>query len=85
MMHNFHVQFTEKNLTRNAGLVHLGRFIDKIGLNQALKDSISIERGANLNAGSICKIEPTHYQMIQVASLNQQRSINFHHFGLSYG
>jgi len=47
MMHNFHVQFTEKNLTRNAGLVHLGRFIDKIGLNQALKDGISIERGAN--------------------------------------
>ncbi len=47
MMKNFHVQFTEKNLTRNAGLVHLGRFIDKIGLNQALKDGISIERGAN--------------------------------------
>jgi hypothetical protein len=30
-----------------------------------------------LSAGSICKIEPKHYQMIQVASLNQQRSINF--------
>ena len=30
-----------------------------------------------LNAGSICKIEPKHYQMIQVASLNQQRSIIF--------
>ena len=46
MMKNFHVQFTEKNLTSDAGLVHFGRFIDKIGLNQALKDGISIERGA---------------------------------------
>ena len=29
------------------------------------------------SAGSICKIEPAHYQMIQVASLNQQRIVNF--------
>ncbi len=47
MMRSFHVQFSEKNLTGNAGLVHLGRFIDKLGLSQALEDGISIERGAN--------------------------------------
>ncbi|MGB5156228.1 MAG: IS1380 family transposase [Desulfobacterales bacterium] len=47
MMRSFNVQFTEKNLTGNAGLVHLGRFIDKLGLCQALQGGISIERGAN--------------------------------------
>jgi hypothetical protein len=47
MMRSFHVQFTEKNLTGNAGLVHLGRFIDKLGLGQALEGGLSIERGAN--------------------------------------
>jgi len=47
MMRSFHVQFTEKNLTGNAGLIHLGRFIDKLGLGQALEDGLSIERGAN--------------------------------------
>ena len=47
MMRSFHVQFSEKNLTGNAGLVHLGRFIDKLGLSQALEDGLSIERGAN--------------------------------------
>jgi hypothetical protein len=47
MMCSFHVQFTEKNLTGNAGLIHLGRFIDKLGLGQALEDGLSIERGVN--------------------------------------
>lgn len=47
MMRSFHVQFTEKNLTCNAGLVHLGRFIEKLGLSQALQGGLSIERGAN--------------------------------------
>ena len=51
MMRRFHVQFTDKNLTGNAGLIHLGRFIDKLGLGQALEDGLSIERGANAKYG----------------------------------
>ena len=46
-MRSFHTQFTEKNLTGNAGLVQLGRFIDKLGLGKAIEDGLSIERGAN--------------------------------------
>ena len=30
MMRKFSVEFTAKNLTGNAGLIHLGRFADKI-------------------------------------------------------
>ena len=32
MVRIFHVRFTEKNLTGNAGLVHLGRFICAIAI-----------------------------------------------------
>jgi hypothetical protein len=32
MMKNVKVEFTEKNLTGNAGLVHVGRFAKKLGL-----------------------------------------------------
>jgi len=46
-MRKFHTQFSEKNLTGNAGLVHIGRFIDKLGLASLLEDGLSIERGAN--------------------------------------
>ena len=44
-MRRFHIQFTEKNLTGNAGLVLLGRFADKLKLAQMLKHTITIERG----------------------------------------
>ena len=47
MMRQFHVKFTEQNLTGNAGLVHLGRFADKLGLENMLRQHISIERAPN--------------------------------------
>jgi len=47
MMRKFHVQFTEKNLTGNAGLIHLGRFIQKLGLDKMIRKHISISRGDN--------------------------------------
>ena len=37
MMRKFHVEFTAKNLAGNAGLIHLGRFADKINLHKILK------------------------------------------------
>lgn len=40
-------EFTEKNLTGNAGLVHFGRFIDKLGLPGILTAHITIFRGTN--------------------------------------
>lgn len=46
-MRRFHVQFTEKNLTGNAGLVHLGQFAQKLGLHKLLEQNISIVRGQN--------------------------------------
>ncbi len=46
-MKTFTVEFTEKNLTRNAGLVHIGRFAEKLGLQRMLEQYITIERGAN--------------------------------------
>ena len=44
-MRKFHVQFTEKNLTGNAGLVHLGQFAKKLGLHTMIEQDISIVRG----------------------------------------
>lgn len=44
-MRRFHVQFSEKNLTGNAGLVHLGRFAEKLGLSKMIQQHISIQRG----------------------------------------
>ncbi len=46
-MRRFHVQFSEKNLTGNAGLVHLGRFAEKLGLDKMLQQHISIQRSEN--------------------------------------
>jgi hypothetical protein len=46
-MRRFHVEFSEKNLTGNAGLVHLGRFAEKLGLDKMLQQHISIQRGEN--------------------------------------
>ena len=47
LMRNFHVQFTEKNLTGNAGLVNLGRFAAKLQLDKILGRFITIKRGVN--------------------------------------
>jgi hypothetical protein len=41
-MKTFQVKFTAKNLTGNAGLVHLGKFADKLQLPNTLKKVISI-------------------------------------------
>ena len=40
-------QFTEKNLTGNAGLKHIGKFIEKLNLLEILKKHISIARASN--------------------------------------
>ncbi len=45
MMCRYYVTFSEKNLTGNAGLVHLGRFAEKLGLKKMLKREITIQRG----------------------------------------
>lgn len=45
MMRKFHTQFTENFLTGNAGLVHLARFMEKLGLDKMLESHISISRG----------------------------------------
>lgn len=47
MMRKFHTEFSEKNLTGNAGLLHLGRFAEKLGLHKILDDHITIERAPN--------------------------------------
>jgi hypothetical protein len=47
MMRRFHTQFSEKNLTGHAGLVHLGRFAEKLNLTKMLKQHITINRGKN--------------------------------------
>jgi len=45
----FQVKFTAKNLTGNAGLVHLGKFAEKLQLSKTLKKVLSIERGHTAN------------------------------------
>ncbi len=45
MMRRFHIQFTEKNLTGNAGLTLIGRFVEKLKLPKILSQHISIKRG----------------------------------------
>ena len=46
-MKNLKVTFTEKNLTRNAGLVHFGKFIEKLKIRDILMSQISISRASN--------------------------------------
>ena len=47
MMRKYYVSFSEMNLTGNAGLVHLGRFAEKLGLAKMLRKVLTIQRGAN--------------------------------------
>ncbi|EFK07627.1 conserved hypothetical protein [delta proteobacterium NaphS2] len=47
MMRKYYVTFSEKNLTGNAGLVHLGRFAEKIGLAKIIERTVAIERAPN--------------------------------------
>ena len=46
-MRKYFVTFSEKNLTGNAGLVHLGRFAEKLGIGEMLRKKLSIERAPN--------------------------------------
>lgn len=46
-MNNVEVTFTGKNLTGNAGLIHIGRFANKIGLPSILKEQLTLQRAAN--------------------------------------
>lgn len=43
-MRKFHTEFTAKNITGNAGLLLLGKFAEKIGLQKMLDKHISIKR-----------------------------------------
>jgi Transposase DDE domain group 1 len=43
----FRVEFSDNKLTGNAGLVHLGRFAKKLGIQEILERRLSISRGAN--------------------------------------
>ena len=45
MMRKYYVTFSEKNLTGNAGLVHLGRFAEKLGIQKMLDKILTIQRG----------------------------------------
>ncbi|MCG6880810.1 MAG: IS1380 family transposase, partial [Deltaproteobacteria bacterium] len=47
MMRKYYTTFSEKNLTGNAGLVHLGRFAEKLGLAKMLKNMLTIKRAPN--------------------------------------
>ena len=60
MMRKLHVQFTEKNLTGNAGLIHLGRFAEKLGLDKMLTRRITIKRAEN------AQYEAAHIVMLLV-------------------
>ena len=44
-MKTFSTEYTAKNLTKNAGLVNLGKFADKIGLPGILGRRLTIKRG----------------------------------------
>lgn len=46
-MKKFSVEFTEKNLTGNAGLTHLGKFAKKIGIGKMIEARVSIKRAPN--------------------------------------
>ncbi len=47
MIKKVKVEFTEKSLTGNAGLVHFGRFAKKLGIKNLLEKHISISRAKN--------------------------------------
>ena len=47
MMRKYYTTFSEKNLTGNAGLVHLGRFAEKLGLVKMIERTLTIQRGVN--------------------------------------
>ncbi|MBT9166613.1 MAG: hypothetical protein DDT25_01306 [Chloroflexi bacterium] len=44
-MRTFSTEYTAKNLTKNAGLVNLGKFADKIGLPRILDRRLTLKRG----------------------------------------
>lgn len=46
-MRKFHVQFTEKNLTGNAGLIHPARLAEKLKLQKMLRRHVTIKRASN--------------------------------------
>jgi len=47
MMRKYYTTFSEKNLTGNAGLVHLGRFAERLGLANMIERTLTIQRSAN--------------------------------------
>ena len=47
MMRKYHTIFSEKKLTGNAGLLNIGRFAEKLGLENILKKYVTIKRAPN--------------------------------------
>jgi len=47
MMRCFRTKLSKKNLTGNAGFVHLSRFSEKLDLPKILAEHLTIERGAS--------------------------------------
>ena len=47
MMRRYYVTFSEKNLTGNAGWVHLRRFAEKLGLSKIIEKTLTIQRAPN--------------------------------------
>ncbi|MBW2132001.1 MAG: IS1380 family transposase, partial [Deltaproteobacteria bacterium] len=47
MMRKYYATFSEKNLTGNAGLVHLGRFAEKLGIQKMLDRILTVQRAPN--------------------------------------
>jgi len=47
IMKSVKVEFTEKSMTGNAGLIHFGRFMKKLGLDKILENHLSIIRAEN--------------------------------------
>ena len=48
-MRKFQTRFTEKRVTGNAGLIHIGRFMDKLKLQATIAKKVTITRGPNSN------------------------------------
>src|SRR5271157_3986759 len=44
-------RFSEKRLTSRAGLIPMGRFIDKLGIQGMIEGMVTVVRGGNTNYG----------------------------------
>lgn len=85
-MKRFKVKFTAKNLTGNAGLVHIGKFADKLQLPQTLKKVFSAwflmaktwnqENGKSLKDLATC-LPNLRYKRRKISALTGERQKSF--------